>query len=211
MTFTISKKLMEKIGSKFNTIRWFSIILIVLGLWQYHHDDSYAKLGSDLLPSAGKANILFREIKEDSLEGIVGFLGDEVPGFDHIALAYQDTVYEMHPGYGQGFYVSGPAQTNNIPVKMKTGVQWQHSFRSFIHNSRQSENSPTISFAAIPIDSMVAAKMANFIKSMNSARYQFIDHSFSALTNELLPDQQKGANGAFTCVGLIEKRQKNPA
>ena len=150
------------------------------------------------------ASILFREVSNDSLDGILSIFGDGVPGWDHIALQYKDTIFEMHPGYGQGKYLSDFPGTDSVLVEFITGTQWQHTSKSFIYNSRTSESTPTVWVASIPIETVVAERMKDLIKSVKDARYQFIDHSFSALTTELRPDRQKGSDGSFTCVGLIE-------
>lgn len=185
-------------------VRLFSFIGFSLSLWLLGQRADNQQSNPEFNLPGYDASIVFREVKNDPMEGLLSIFGDEVPGFDHIALQYRDTIYEIHPGYGQGFYLSNSREKNGVHIELKTGVQWQHNLQSFIYNSRERGDSPTESVASIPIDTMIARKMRDLIKTRADARYQFIDHTLSALSHELQPVQQKGANGAFTCVGLIE-------
>ena len=149
-----------------------------------------------------EAAILFREVADKPIERWIPFLGDEVPGYDHIALLIDGIVYETHPGYGMGFYLGSNGQ-DSIFVDYQSGIQWQHTLNSFAYNSREISNTQVTDFIAIPIDPRLAAKMHCAILSVSDRPYTFLNYTIESLLSSLSPAAQKGGQGNFTCVGLV--------
>ncbi|MBK8504045.1 MAG: hypothetical protein IPL46_18660 [Saprospiraceae bacterium] len=162
------------------------------------YDDQYG-LGRD----CNSPSIIFREVRDGALEGWLPLLGDEVPGFDHVALQIDGVVYETHPGYGMGTYFSKDG-TDSMEVENKSGIQWQHTVETFIYNSRANETSLVLDYISIPIDRELANEMRSFILSVCDYQYIFVDQNVKGIVNNLSPSAQKGSNKSFTCVGLIE-------
>jgi hypothetical protein len=148
------------------------------------------------------SSILFREHSADRKDGTWGFQKDEIPGFDHSAFQTGNLVYESHPGYTSGKYVSADGKTS-VQISQINGVQSQHSKETFKHDSKTATT--TVSdFEEIPIDDELAQKMRAAIEAVFGTPFQLIDYSVDGLQITLAPAVQKGANGRFTCVGLIE-------
>ena len=157
-----------------------------------------------------QASILFREKFDREKDGTWGLEDDFVPGFDHTAFHINDTVYESHPGYihAPDTYVSEDGRTIAL-VEDIDGVQAEHTRATFEHDATRPgrENSPVIDFEEIPISKGLADKMKDIIeaKMREGARFQRISFdSLQSIEETLSPAAQKGGDGTFTCVGLVE-------
>lgn len=150
------------------------------------------------------SSILFREKNDGEKDGTWGFGDDEIPGFDHVGFHTGNVVYESHPGYPSGTYVSSDGN-ESIFIASENGVQWQHSRATFEHDAMSTGTSPVIDFEEIPIAEDLATQMQTKIESVGNATFQFIDFSsLSGIQATLSPAAQKGGGGTFTCVGLVE-------
>ena len=154
------------------------------------------------------ASVLFREKSGDDKDGTWGFFVDEIPGFDHNALNVNNLVYESHPGYPSGTYFSEDGEESAVNVRY-SGVQVQHTKETFKHDARSpgAANSPVVDFEEIPIDLELGENMREKISTQISAgaEFQIIDYrSLEGIDRTLSPSAQKGADGSFTCVGLVE-------
>ena len=148
------------------------------------------------------SSILFREKLEK--DGTWGRLVDEIPGFDHCALHNSNVIYECHPGYEPGTYVSEDGD-ETVSINWINGVQGQFTLKTFKHDSQDLASSPVINFEEIPIDSDLANNMREIIESAYGNSFQRIDfRSLEGIVNTLSPGNQKGGNNSFTCVGLVE-------
>jgi hypothetical protein len=146
---------------------------------------------------------LFRERQGDAKDGTWGFLQDRVPGFDHVGLHLDNTVYESHPGYPPGRYLSADGGESRL-VASVSGVQSQHSHDTFEHSST-SASTPVIGFDDLAIDPGLALRMRDAIDTVRTYKFGSIDlSSLDGLESTLAPAIQKGSNGSFTCVGLVE-------
>lgn len=156
-----------------------------------------------------QASVLFREKREGDKDGTWGFLEDEIPGFDHTALQVDNLVYESHPGNVKpgtvGTFYSEDGQ-ETATIGYDNGVQAQHTKETFKHDAMSSgaANSPVIDFEEIPIDIVLAESMRDHINTQTGAAFQYIDFSIFGLQQTLSPSAQKGGDGTFTCVGLVE-------
>ncbi len=153
-----------------------------------------------------QASILFREKSGDNKDGTWGSKDDEIPGFDHVAFHIDNLVYESHPGYSPGIYLSMDGEESAF-VSANNGVQAQHTKETFKHDSRVLNSSPVIDFEEIPINMDLAKEMRGAINSQISigAKFQSIAvGSLEAIEKTLSPSAQKGGDNSFTCVGLIE-------
>ncbi len=143
------------------------------------------------------SSILFREGKD-------GFWGDEIPGFDHVGFHIEDQVYESHPGYSEGTYVSANGE-ESISIIQSDGVQSQHSRATFKHDSMDINFTPVIDFEEIEIPKQLAIKMRDSIETVQGANFQYYDRdSLDGIVSTLSPSAQKGGDNSFTCVGLVE-------
>lgn len=149
------------------------------------------------------ASIVFREIKDDGDSPYLPLISDGIPGFDHIALTLDDTVYEVHPGYGRGIYYSKSGK-DSVQIDNISGFQRQHTLKTFAYNSRTTTRSPVKQFVSVPIPRALATKMLDVIDSLPRVHYKHLDFQFQNLKNALSPESQKGGNGTFTCSGIIE-------
>ena len=152
-----------------------------------------------------QASMLFREKRESDKDGSWGFGGDEVPGFDHVAFQRNNLVFESHPGYPSGTYVSEDG-TETASVAQFFGIQAQHTKETFKHDLRIGDprGSPVIDFEEIPIDAALAVEIENKMQAL-SGGFQGIDFSsFEGIELTLSPAAQKGGGGTFTCVGFVE-------
>lgn len=155
-----------------------------------------------------QASILFREKSDSEKDGSWGFIGDEIPGFDHVGLQVENIVYESHPGYPSGTYVSEDGQ-ESVFISDQNAVQAQHSKATFEHDAKVAgaPNSPVIDFEEIPIDMTLAQSMKSKVEGQIAAgaTFQKIDFSTAeGIEQTLSPAAQKGGDGTFTCVGLVE-------
>ncbi len=148
-------------------------------------------------------SILFREKSGAKKDGSWGFESYEIPGFDHVGFQMENVVYESHPGYPDGTYVSANGQ-ESVPIVSTHGVQSQHSKATFKQDSTSTDYTPVVDFEEIPIQEELASQMRNAIASVQGYSFQFIDYSLEGLEETLSPVAQKGGDGSFTCVGLIE-------
>lgn len=148
-------------------------------------------------------SVLFREKSGDHKDWSWGFEKDEIPGFDHVGFQMGNIVYESHPGYPSGMYVSADGQ-ESVSIVSNNGVQSQHSRATFEHDSTSTNFTPVVDFEEIPVEKELAGKMRNAIESVQGWPFQFIDYSLDGLEATLSPAAQKGGNGSFTCVGLVE-------
>ncbi|OAD21905.1 conserved hypothetical protein, secreted [Candidatus Thiomargarita nelsonii] len=154
------------------------------------------------------SSILFREKSGDDKDGTWGFFVDEIPGFDHVGFNYQGTVYESHPGYPTGTYVSEDG-SESLLIPEQDAVQAVHSRATFEHDAQLpgQENSPVIDFVEIPIDSELADKMQEKVENMIAAgaTFQFINFSsIDGIEATLSPAAQKGGSNTYTCIGMVE-------
>lgn len=147
-------------------------------------------------------SVLFREHSGDTKQGTWGFQKDEIPGFDHSAFQMGNVVYESHPGYRSGTYVSADGQ-ESVAVAEVNGVQSQFTRNTFKHDSMTGSTS-VVDVEEIPVEEALAGRMRDAIESVQGTPFQFIDYSLDGLASTLSPVAQKGGNGTFTCVGLIE-------
>jgi hypothetical protein len=148
-------------------------------------------------------SVLFREKSDDNKDGSWGFEKDEIPGFDHSGFQMGNIVYESHPPYDSGTYVSADGQ-ESVTIVGINGVQSQFSRATFEHDSTSTSFTPVVDFEEIPVEEELAGKMRNAIESVQGWPFQFIDYSLDGLEATLSPATQKGGDGSFTCVGLIE-------
>ena len=149
-------------------------------------------------------SILFREKSGDDKDGTWGFFVDSIPGFDHVGFHLDDVVYESHPGYPTGTYTSADGQ-ESVSITSEDGVQGQHTRASFEHDSTSQGSTPVIDFEEIPISEELAAAMKTAIDRVGASTFQYINYSsIENIQATLSPAAQKGGDGTFTCVGLIE-------
>lgn len=149
-------------------------------------------------------SVLFREKSGDTKDGTWGHKEDETPGFDHSAFQMGNVVYESHPRYDSGTYVSADGQ-ESVSIASVNGVQFQFTRATFKHDSMLTGSTPVVDFEEIPVEEELAGKMRNAIQSVQGWPFQGIDvSSVDGLLSTLSPSVQKGGNGAFTCVGLVE-------
>jgi len=156
---------------------------------------------------SGSASLLFRENLPYTKEGSWGSISFSIPGWDHVALALNDVVYESHPGYEPGTYRSANG-TVTAPIMRDNGVQAQHKVATFLHDSR-SASTPVVETEQLFIDATLGQKMATQIQSKLAAPYpnvlwEFLVNVLGLGPSPLSPLQQKGGSGAFTCSGLVE-------
>ncbi|MFB3061392.1 MAG: dockerin type I repeat-containing protein [Candidatus Binatia bacterium] len=122
-----------------------------------------------------------------------------------MAFQRNNLVFESHPGYPSGTYVSEDG-TETASVTAIRGTQAQHTKETFKHDSKLAgaSNSPVIDFEEIPIDMALAEEIENQMTSL-SGGFQGIDFSsLEGIELTLSPAAQKGGDGTFTCVGFVE-------
>jgi hypothetical protein len=153
-----------------------------------------------------QASVLFRESGYDKQRNTWGLLGDDIPGWDHSALNVSNLVYESHPGYDAGTYISEDGQ-ESVEIQKINGAQAQFTVATFKYEST-TQATTLIDFEELPIDVSLAEQMKSHIEEQIAAgaEFRFIDFSSVAgRARTLAPDQQKGGDDRqFTCVGLIE-------
>ena len=151
------------------------------------------------IESAG-SSILFREIEGAS------DAWRPVPGWDHTALHYEEDklVYESHPTYSSSEgnvtnFVTPDGEKREI--EGIDGVQFEHTLPTFRNYTTEGGYTPGMgvkNFERIPIDSDLAKEMVKRIRSVEDAGFNL------GPIDVLTPASQKGSNGTYTCVGLIE-------
>ena len=100
------------LGQKLNTKKGIQNFLIEGGdisrwvIETVSHEAAGYAIDNVSIDNSISASILFREKNDDSKDGTFGYKDDEIPGFDHSALHFNNIVYESHPGYESGTYVS---------------------------------------------------------------------------------------------------------
>lgn len=149
------------------------------------------------------SSIVFRESLSDEEAGTWGFVNDEIPGWDHVGLHNANVVYESHPPYMPGLYVSADGE-ETVRINQEDGVQWQFSLATFRHDARINEPSHVAEFEQVPVDDTLADAMVSAIKSVGGYEYSYINTSYPAVLSSLAPSNQKGGGNTFTCVGLVE-------
>ena len=147
--------------------------------------------------------ILFREVIDNNESSYLPFVNDEVPGYDHIALAINDSVYEVHPGYGRGIYLSANHR-DSIRITNISGLQSQHNPATFAYNSRINSSTRVKSFNSVRIPDSLAFSMLSAMQSLSEAHYKPLDFHYQNFDRVLSPKSQKGTNSSFTCSGIIE-------
>ena len=122
-----------------------------------------------------------------------------------MAFQRNNLVFESHPGYASGTYVSEDG-TETASVAQFFGIQAQHTKETFKHDLRIGDprGSPVIDFEEIPIDAALAVEIENKMQAL-SGGFQGIDFSsLEGIETTLSPAAQKGGGGTFTCVGFVE-------
>jgi hypothetical protein len=145
-------------------------------------------------PPASASSLLFRDT-----EGI-----DIIPGWNHVAFERDgDMVWESHPGYDYHQYIiSGTAYDPYGPRRLVpelNGVQNNHSVGSFLWDSDLAASTPVTRYERIPIPDSLASDMEFEAFLVQGTPYPNLANPFN-----LSAANQKGANGTFTCVGLVE-------
>ena len=125
-----------------------------------------------------------------------------IPGFDHVGLHIDDVVYESHPGYPTGTYRGSDPDTPTKDITNRPGVQNQFTRLLFLHDSTTA-SSPTRTSSEIPLPRVTAEKMRTAIQSKLGAGFLF--PNYDDIGKSFSNEQQKGAGGAYTCVGLVER------
>ena len=138
-------------------------------------------------------------------------------GFDHVGLSVNSNVYESHPGYSSGRTKdeSGNAVNNEyydiengnwVSIENIFGVQKVNTLGTFKHESGSIVNTPIAKFTQVTISDSLAQLMAEQIETKMRAGFLNIVPNQHIATwddpSNLL--KQKGGNGKFTCVGLME-------
>jgi hypothetical protein len=128
-----------------------------------------------------------------------------VPGLDHVGFEFGGTVYESHPGYEKPPFPRiaywDPDKNQSVLVPNSPGIQSYHTLGSFKWASPFPATSNTKRTLEVPLDPVIGSKMLDAILfELGPAGYP----SLLDLDSLLLSSNQKGANGTFTCCGLIE-------
>jgi hypothetical protein len=164
----------------------------------------------DPLPSMS-SSIVFREMKaiykdgtwsDDGLPQHYRF-GAPIPGIDHCGINLDDVIFEAQVGYRAGNYWN-PDTASFEYVQNVNGVQAQQSRGVFRHNSQvKSAISPTVAeFREVEIPHDLASRMVDVISPLvNNSPYPSSSNFGRALLD---PELHKGAEGSWTCVGLVE-------
>lgn len=158
-----------------------------------------------------ETSLIFREATGDSKvfwsgSALQNYAKDLVPGLDHVGLQVDNTVFESHPGYLLGTYVSadGLESRNVAPY---SGVQGQHSRKTFTHISSSTTGSPVVQVREVPLPRDIAESMKQAIEGRiaQGMGYRQFTFSLEKLQQTLSPAAQKGLlDNNATCVGIIE-------
>jgi hypothetical protein len=168
-----------------------------------------------------QSGFVFRELRPgfiDSWNAGPGLDTIDLPGWDHVGLLVPGrtspvnpgidlgVVWESHPGYGLGGYFDPQVGVFGSDayrtVDQRAGVQNQHTRGTFFHLSDTPSSSPVADGALVTIDSATASRMASKIASVNGAPFERV--RLSTFLSSASPAAQKGADGSFSCVGLME-------
>ncbi|MDJ0531103.1 MAG: Ig-like domain-containing protein [Xenococcaceae cyanobacterium MO_207.B15] len=175
-----------------------------------------AIIKSDITPTA---SLVFREKQEEGAgESTWGGPNDAVPGWDHVGLHFNNTVYEAHSGYnsvGLPFY--DPVEDKFISNALFTlglpGVQSPHSLGSWQYSSPDPNETAVTNFESIEIPVSLGIQISEFINStligkpflpISNFKKTIEEQGVDGLLSLLNPDSQKGKEGSFSCVGLVE-------
>lgn len=201
------------IGQKINSVLGFENLVVDDGGSiasfdiEIFQDEPAGFAIDDFVSCQTQASILFREKSGDSKESTWGRKEDGIPGFDHTAFNYLGDVYESHPGYAAGNYVSAD-NIESVSVKDKEGVQQQFTVATFSHDARAGTTSRVVDFAQVPINKVDADAIKEVIEGIMATRstFRFLDNrGLKPLLKSLNPYAQKGGGeNSFTCVGLVE-------
>lgn len=172
----------------------------------HYNYNANVKVGSvvdfALLPNDHNGNSSFDFSAEITVPSGLVFTQSNSSLIDRVGLFVDDQVYEANPGYPGGNYwdVFSGEYRAIIPG---SGVQNQHSLGSFIHHSTTPNWSPVLKHHHIEIfDEYDSAMEQKIITRLNSG---YLDNVLiSPYNNFVTPEMQKGSNGTFTDVGLIE-------
>ena len=126
-----------------------------------------------------------------------------IPGWDHVALNFNGWIYEstLANNYGNNYpgdKVWDADLQAHVVVDRENGVQNSRSIDVFKKWPDAKKNEQ------IEIDSYLAYKMAKLIEGKLNADYQYLSFKTTTLDFAITPKMQKGSNGKFSCVGLIE-------
>ena len=120
-----------------------------------------------------------------------------------MALNIDNTIYESHPGYGEQIYISKECD-EKVKIKKINGIQKQFTLSTFKNDAIEGSSSNVTEVDEIPIDENLAKRMQAAIESKNAAYGRLNFNSLDGIIQTLSADAQKGGNGTFTCVGLLE-------
>lgn len=175
--------------------------------------------GSQSSPAEAKATFAIDNVASCKVESSLVFRYDDDQQ-DHVGFHYDsgdtDEVYECHPGYRGGAYVSD-GLAEYVMVKRMPGLQQQFTLATWEHNSPYADDSTTpssqqSSFKRLPL----AAETAGLLKAELESRLRDKDlmtsyrvpdlSSLGTIRRTLSPYAQKGGtdNRAFSAVGIIE-------
>lgn len=158
------------------------------------------------------ASLVFRELDDGAKDNTWGGRGDDVPGWDHVGLSFNDQVYESHPGYESGQYWDIKKE-EFVPINKVNGPQQEHTIGSFEHDSTIPNSTKILRYQELEIPISLGKKMIKAIEpQIGNASFQSITEilrllkqlKFKEAFDLLSPANQKGENGKFTCVGLVE-------
>ena len=132
------------------------------------------------------------------------FLGDDPDVIDRVGFLFDGQIYEANPGYDTGNYWD-ILKKQMIPITSETGVQQQHSFGSFLHQSTSNGPDSTtapyrehIKAPSLKVGAM-AAEANSWLGTGGYLPYESFDPEISNWT-------QKGHNGnRFTSTGFVER------
>jgi len=167
----------------------------------------------NLISCPYRSSVVFRQLFEDNKDGTWGTAQDGLTsGFDHVALTSSDQkVYESHPKYKGGAYISADATDFAIVDGSVRGPQQQFSVPTFDHYSPFMKSSPVLKVTHVPIPAAKADAVRSIMESniltIPSKGYRFPDFSgLEAIMRTLAPESQKGgADHSYTNVGFLEK------
>lgn len=172
----------------------------------HYNYNANVKVGSvvdfALLPNDHNGNSCFDFSAEITVPSGLVFTQSNSLLSDRVGLFVDDQVYEANPGYPGGNYwnvFSGKYRA----IILDNGVQNQHSLGSFIHHSTTANWSPVIKYHHVEVSDQYALSMKQKIRTRLDSGY--LDNvSIISYNNFVTPEMQKGSNGTFTDVGLIE-------
>ncbi len=162
----------------------------------------------DNIQITGAASIVFRERVDEDAGFYAGTNKDDVPGWDHVALRFGNTMYESNVSQAGAWWDPLRNQYVVLADTPGGGVQHGHTFGSFKHDSNDLFNSPVLAdgIDEIEMPSELAFAMVERIKTREG--FTFTRPDFRTLGQFIVathPSTQKGEIGnSVTCVGLLE-------